>query len=454
MAAGFAKALFVGGLATLPPTKTLILASAVLGGIVALLDWGIRAKPRERSDQESGPRVGANPSPSSGARRADAPDKPASPNAERSSRGASVPPDVAAELWAQMQAHSKKADDANKARIRSHVERVKPPSTDSDRAALQLARGACLAIRHVFPPRFPQSSMSFLGGAPLGPDELDWPMIHNREGLVEPLTFMGQIDLGTVPPGPRRSILPEQGYLYFFAPMSGNFDASANHFVVRFAPGKAKKTWGPQHNPGFLQPIDGASNARYRFAWMNWRDKPSYPTNYPRVEVELGWIDDDDDDETGGDDAGGARGFPWEIAKQQHREKLIAFHGTPVRYDPVLSPAGKPVNELWIPYEGFPTNLEAAAILTGYLQTYLKEETDAINARLASLGDSTPNAGQVTNAAFEQNATTREQLESLLARYRAFENRHRAVLNQRALNSGDSAKPLSQDQKAVVLSTF
>src|SRR5437773_1295896 len=176
--------------------------------------------------------------------------------------------DAAAAMVAESQAQAKRSDDAHRAKIRAHVERKAPPLTDADRAAIAPAERACLAVRHVFPPRHPPRSMSFFGGVPLAPDDLDWPMIHNREGLLEPLTFMGQIDLGALPDGPVRSLLPAQGYLYFFAPMSGNFDLSANHFVVRHVAAKAGKDWGPQHNPGFLQPIDGAENARYRYPWL------------------------------------------------------------------------------------------------------------------------------------------------------------------------------------------
>ena len=160
--------------------------------------------------------------------------------------------------------------------------------------SIALASSACLAIRQVFPPRHPQRSMSFFGGVPLAPDDLDWPMIHNRKGLLELLTFMGQVNLGALPDGPARSLLPAHGYLYFFAPMSGNFDGDASHFVVPYVEGKARKDWGPQHNPGFLEPIDGAENARYRYPWLTWHDQPDkvYPHFYPRIEIELGWLED------------------------------------------------------------------------------------------------------------------------------------------------------------------
>jgi hypothetical protein len=222
--------------------------------------------------------------------------------------------------------------------------------------------------------------MSFLGGTPLAPNDLDWPMIHNREGLLEPLTFMGQIYLGALPDGPARRLLPEQGYVYFFAPMSGNFDRSADHFVVRYVAAKAGKDWGASHNPGTLEPIDGVDNARYQNAWLNWHDNPErlYPRSYPRVEIELGWIDDGG--EVRDDDPDAADGFPWEVARQRRRAQLVGFHGAPVPYDPVLSASGKPADRLWIPFDGFPANGRAAELLMGFVRTHVKEETRAIQA--------------------------------------------------------------------------
>ncbi|HUQ82070.1 MAG TPA: DUF1963 domain-containing protein [Gemmatimonadaceae bacterium] len=284
--------------------------------------------------------------------------------------------------------------------------------------------------------------MSFLGGVPLAPDEFDYPMIHNREGLLEPLTFVAQIDLAGLPEGGARALLPKQGYLYFFAPMSGSFDSSANHFVVRYVPGRAKKSWGPQ-GIGIPKPVGGA-DARYRFSWTNWRDKPekSYPTNYTRVEIVLGWIDDVGEVEEG--DADAADGFPWEVAEQRRRARLIEFHGAPVAHDPVLSPNGKPTDRLWIPFEGFPTNRRAGEIVLGFLKTHLKEETDAIRTRIASLPAAAPGAQELEGA-------EKAQLEALLEEYRQFELRHWRAMQHLSAGSAH-AKPLTAEAKTEILS--
>ena len=372
--------------------------------------------------------------------RAAAAQRPSGPPTQPREKAA--PRDIAAEMAAEFQALAKRSDDAHKAKIRAHVERKAPPLTGADRAAIAQAQPACLAIRHVFPPRHPQRSMSFLGGVPLAPDDLDWPMIHNREGLLEPLTFMGQIELRSLPEGAARALLPDRGCLYFFAPMSGNFDGSANHFVVRYVAKNAGAKWGPQHNPGFLQPIDGVENARYFHGWLNWRDQPDkfYPRSYPRVEIELGWVSDGGEVEEGDADAKG--GFPWEVAAARRRAALVAFHGAPVPYDPLLSAHDKPIDRLWVPFAGFPNNRRAAEIVVGFVRTYLKEEEEALKARHAALP--APVEGQPD--------PERQRLAAQLEQYAAFRREHRQALDL-ALPTGPGGpgKTLDEAQRAAVL---
>jgi hypothetical protein len=50
-----------------------------------------------------------------------------------------------------------------------------PPITPEGREAIELSKRARLAIKHVFPPRLPQRSMSYFGGLPIVPDDFDWP---------------------------------------------------------------------------------------------------------------------------------------------------------------------------------------------------------------------------------------------------------------------------------------
>src|SRR5687768_4550891 len=78
--------------------------------------------------------------------------------------------DPLAGVMAEFQAQAKRSDEAHKARIRAHVERKVPPLSKEGRATIERARRTRLAIKHVFPPRLPQRSMSYLGGLPIVPE--------------------------------------------------------------------------------------------------------------------------------------------------------------------------------------------------------------------------------------------------------------------------------------------
>src|SRR4051812_354016 len=124
----------------------------------------------------------------------------------------------AAQVGIVLQEQAKQSDDAHKVRIRAHVEREVPPISEDGREMIERGRKARLAIKHVFPPRLPQRSMSYFGGLPIVPEDFDWPTLHNRKGLLERLDFLAQIDCSDLPPEPGRGLFPDHGYLYFFAP--------------------------------------------------------------------------------------------------------------------------------------------------------------------------------------------------------------------------------------------
>ncbi|HEU0097595.1 MAG TPA: DUF1963 domain-containing protein [Allosphingosinicella sp.] len=264
-------------------------------------------------------------------------------------------------------------DNAHKARLRAHVERAVPPITESGREAIERARREWLAIRHVFPPRLPQRSMSYFGGLPIVPDEFDWPTVHNRKGLLERLNFVAQIDCSTVPPGHCRDLLPDKGYLYFFAPLADSFGADARHFVCRYEQGPVRKDWSPLDMPftGTVQSDDPVEAA--------WRGKR---THFDRVEIELGWLAEPTDEEVA---ARGEEGYPFEVAETIRREKLDAFFGP--RHEPVPAPpaGAAPREGLQIPYEGFPTNWMEVRILERLALAYHREETTDVAERLEKM---------------------------------------------------------------------
>ena len=286
-----------------------------------------------------------------------------------------APDNPGAQLITALQEQAKKSDDAHKARIRAHVDRVVPPITDHGREVIERARQARLAIKHRFPPRLPQRSMSYVGGLPIVPDDFDWPTLHNHKGLLERLNFMAQIDCADLPPGPERKLFPDHGYLYFFAPMSLTFGPDAMHFVVRYVPGRATQKWAPLDMPatGTIEPADPMD--------VIWRGRR---THYDRVEIEFGWIEEPRDSEVA---ARADEGHPFEVADKIRLERLNAFYGPPVAPDPLLSASQAPKDRLWIPYEGFPVNWSSARILRKFIEAYHREETQDVADRLKALGD-------------------------------------------------------------------
>ena len=283
--------------------------------------------------------------------------------------------DFAAQMAREFQEQAKKSDDAHKAQIRAHATRKVPPISAEGRAAIQRGRQARLAIKHIFPPRLPQRGMSYFGGLPIVPDEFDWPTVHNREGLLERLTFMAQIDLSDLPPGPARDLFPDRGYLYFFAPMSMTFGSDAMHFVTRYEPGPATQTWTPLDMPftGKIERDDALD--------VVWRGKQ---THYDRVEVEFGWIEEPNDADVA---ARAAEGHAFAVADKIRAERLNAFFGPPLTSDSPLSAHRAPKDALWIPYAGFPINWRSMRILRKFVEAYHREEVQDVAERLKKLAD-------------------------------------------------------------------
>jgi uncharacterized protein YwqG len=279
------------------------------------------------------------------------------------------------DLVAEFQAQAKKSDDAHKARIRAHVEREIPPVSDDGRQVIERALRARLAIKHVFPPRVPQRSMSYFGGLPIVPDDFDWPTIHNRQGLLERLTFMAQVDCADLPAGRARDMLPDKGHLYFFAPMGNSFGPDAAHFVVRYEPRKATQKWEPLDMPltSKLEPNDPMDAV--------WRGKRNH---YDRVEIAFGWIEEPTDDEVA---ARGDEGHAFRVAERIRAERLEAFFGPAVAPSSLLSVHHAPKDALWTPYAGFPINWKTARIVRRFVEAYHREETEDVANRLKALGE-------------------------------------------------------------------
>jgi uncharacterized protein YwqG len=280
-----------------------------------------------------------------------------------------------AAMIAEFQAQAKRSDDVRKARIRAHVERKIPPLSDDGRKTIERARRARIAIKHIFPPRRPQRSMSYLGGLPIVPEDFDWPTIHNRDGLLERLTFMAQVDCADLPAGPARDLFPDKGYLYFFAPMTDTFGPDAAHFVVRYEPRRVTQKWEPLDVSltGKIEPDDSMDAI--------WRGKR---THYDRVEVEFGWIEEPGDEDVA---VRSDEGHAFKVAEKIRAERLEGFYGPPPAASSLFSLQQASKDALWIPYEGFPINWKTARIIRKFLEAYHREETEDVANRLKALGE-------------------------------------------------------------------
>lgn len=285
-----------------------------------------------------------------------------------------------AKMMEESQQRAVAAQDARTAKFRAHVERPVPPITEAGRADLHRAEGAKLAIRHIFPPRLPQRSLSFIGGSPVIPADgsFDWPMVHNRQGLLERLNFMAQIDCADIPPGPARNLLPDRGYLSFFAPMSLEFGPDAQHFVARYLPGPARKNWQPDT---FLA-VGTIANLSDEVVALR-------GTNcaYPKVEIALGWLEEPSDAAV---EARRAEGLPHEVAEKIRAERAEAFLGSKrsSEHRLILSGGG---NADWLLEEDFPTNRAMARTLRERISSHCGAQNKTLDQQRTALAETAEN---------------------------------------------------------------
>jgi hypothetical protein len=132
---------------------------------------------------------------------------------------------------------------------------------------------------------------SYFGGLPRMRQGIDWPLVLRREedgagqGPVVP-TFLGQVDLGALPPVPQRGLLPPRGTLYFFCNTQfidvGNpackvlYDPQpCDDFTERQPPPTLMKIGG---NRGDVPKLFAGDNPRVAsFKPIRLRHGPSYP---------------------------------------------------------------------------------------------------------------------------------------------------------------------------------
>src|SRR5262245_26423922 len=101
-----------------------------------------------------------------------------------------------------------------------------------------------IVFRQHLPPRH-DGSLSFFGGAPIGPPGFRWPRPH---GGGAPFSFLMQVDCAAIPAAARLDLLPDRGVLYFFLDLTWG---QTDNFRVLYEEGDNGK-WGSIDPPGDL----------------------------------------------------------------------------------------------------------------------------------------------------------------------------------------------------------
>ena len=245
-----------------------------------------------------------------------------------------------------------------------------PPRRAVRPGVLDRGRTECLAFKHVFPPRLPYASLTYLGGLPFAPPDFSWPAALTAKGELEPLTFMGQIDCSALPHGGLRPLLPADGVLYFFTGAGDCELKGLSEVAVQYAAGPRTGAWAEARPPRNLAPIGGWSEAPHRYPWISIRaDAPArYPRAHPRIELQAGWMPSPDAPPD-------LEGPALERFRRDQRRAMTDFHGDPLEADPLFSSTGRPRDPLWRPYPEFPQTWRAVATVAGSVRAFCASQS-------------------------------------------------------------------------------
>lgn len=251
-----------------------------------------------------------------------------------------------------------------------------------ERNTLDTMKLRCLGVRHVFPPHHPKGSYSFLGGEPIMAPDDDWPMAYNTKGVTEHIPFVAQIDCSDLPDGEGRSLLPDKGILYFFAPVSSNLTPEYQMSAVRYNSKTPTAKWAPV-SIGAVASFPPLTNDRAsRYGLPTARDfggpNGRYAHHYPQCFIEFGWI-------SGVTTEANAQGYPWEVAAKQMKQDLLAFHG-PAPSGTPQSWQEKPEHGVWRPNQAFPESWYAIRMTAWLVKHWIEQERKSIDPETAHHG--------------------------------------------------------------------
>ncbi|HUS08526.1 MAG TPA: DUF1963 domain-containing protein [Bryobacteraceae bacterium] len=262
------KASVVSGVNTLPPVKALVFAASTFGLIAALLDWALL-----RGWPKVGPMADA------------ASAKPVSREG-RSQHSAAVLSPISK---ARAQAPENAAGWSKPEVVAANGPGI-PPQTQVPQAGPIVERGSLspIVFREICPPPS-MAGLSFYGGVPVGPAQLVWPLVRNKEGN-SPLSFILQVDCAELAAQDGTGLIPDSGVLYLFADLTWGdpFDFQFIH------------TPGPENGsqslpiPAGLPPVygdQGAYQVPYCSPWIpeQGQDVPRFLPKWPFLPIALSY---------------------------------------------------------------------------------------------------------------------------------------------------------------------
>jgi Domain of unknown function (DUF1963) len=143
------------------------------------------------------------------------------------------------------------------------------------------ARNLPIVFSRYFEPSF-KTGLSFYGGLPVGPADMQWPTV-DANGKTVSLQFMMQWDCRELAAADRTGTLPNDGVLYFFCNTDWGYDLSFR--FMHFA--QPTDGWAELALPDTVGPLQGKEGAWQTpyLAWSGLSDveRSEYADDAPRV---------------------------------------------------------------------------------------------------------------------------------------------------------------------------
>jgi uncharacterized protein YwqG len=130
------------------------------------------------------------------------------------------------------------------------------------------ARPALLIRRTDLPAPLDHPTLSYFGGLPKLPPDVEWPRAEVAADVEEEtvaLTFVAQIDVSELPQFEGRSLLPEQGTLFFFC--SSAFEGESNPPCSVLYHPESAAAFPQRQPPPDLMPLAG-EGGDYQAKWL------------------------------------------------------------------------------------------------------------------------------------------------------------------------------------------